>query len=135
MQIFFTGYSHGDLGDDLDRIFMAMDKSLNRQLGDKSYGPGLLSWFLQFIMVPDGDPAADDPERILLKKKLKAFDLRLHLDHEAFRRADPPARVALVYAGVRRALDLMTAEEITNFDTPALIADVEALARAEGWAV
>lgn len=134
MDVFFTSYSDADLGEDLNQIYMSLEGRLSAALKDRDYGPGLVSWFLMFIMVPPSSRAANDPERVLYKKKDKAIDLRLHLDYGRFAQADAAGRQALVFATARRSLELIAAKKIPDFDAARLIANVEALATAEGWA-
>lgn len=133
MKIFFTSYTTGKLGDKLGAIYMAMDEVLNERLSHKDYGPGLEQWFLMFIMVPSNFHGANDPERVLFKKKQKVFDLRLHLSNEAFRQADEAGRKALVVECIMRSLDLIEAKKIPDFDIQALKDDVAAIAHQEGW--
>jgi hypothetical protein len=133
MEIFFTSYSQGKLGDEATVLYVQMNKVLTERLGDKDYGPGLSSWFLMFILVPPNFPGASDPERALYKKKDKSFDLRLHVPFDAYKAADRDGRRALIYACARRSLDMIAAKKIADFDIAALIADVEAIALAEGW--
>ncbi|RCW87063.1 Imm44 family immunity protein [Paracoccus lutimaris] len=133
MEIFFTSFSQGKLGDEAAVLYVQMNRALSERLGAKDFGAGLTSWFLMFILVPPNFPGASDPERALYKKKDKSFDLRLHVPFDAYKAADRDGRRALLYACARRSLDLIAAKKIPDFDIAGLIADVEAIAAAEGW--
>ncbi|CAM3315674.1 Immunity protein 44 [Paracoccus aminovorans] len=133
MDIFFTSVGHGKLGRQLNEIYMPMNRVLKDRLGERDYGPGLKKWFLLFGMLPADFDGHDAPERVQFKRKEKVFDLRLHLSNEAFRQADEAGRKALVVDCMLRSLDLIEAKKIPDFDIQALKADVEAIARAEGW--
>ena len=133
MEVFFTSYSHGKLGRQLNELYMPINRRLSELLDDKDYGSGLTSWFLMFIMVPADVPGANDSERVLYKKKDKTGDLRLHLSNEDFRAADETGRRALVVACIMRSLDLLAKKKIPDFNIAALTADVQAIAEAEGW--
>ncbi|MFO1138661.1 MAG: hypothetical protein U1E41_06280 [Paracoccus sp. (in: a-proteobacteria)] len=133
MDIFFTSFSQGKLGDEAAVLFTQMNRVLSDRLGARDYGPGLTSWFLMFILVPPDFPGASDPERALYKKKDRAFDLRLHVPFQLFRAADRDGRRALLYACIRRGLDMIAARKLPDFDAAALIADVEGIALSEGW--
>lgn len=135
MDIFFTRFSHGKLERLLNEIYMPMNRALTERLGPKDYGPGLVIWFLLFIMVPADLPGHDDPERVRFEKKNRAFDLRLHISSEDFRRADEVGRRALVAKCMMRSLDLIEAKKLPDFDTQSLKADVAAIVREEGWTV
>lgn len=135
MNIFFTSVAHGKLGRLLNEIYMPMNRVLTQRLGPKDYGPGLVKWFLLFIMLPAGLPGHDGPERVRFEKKNKAFDLRLHLSNEAFWKADEAGRKALVVECMMRSLDLIEVKKLPDFDIHSLKADVAAIAREEGWIV
>lgn len=133
MNICFTSVSHGKRGRQLNDIYMPMNRTLGQRRADRDYGPGLEKWFLLFIMLPPDVPGHDDPERIRFEKRNKAFDLRLHLSNDAFRKAAEAGRKALVAACMMRSLDLIAARNIPDFDIQALKADVAAVAAQEGW--
>lgn len=133
MDIFFTSFSQGKLGDEAATLYVPMNRTLTEQLGARDYGPGLQSWFLMFILIPPNFPGASDPERVLYRKKDRAFDLRLHMPFDAYKATDRAGRQALIYACIRRALELMAARNIPGFDSAGLIADVARIAEAQGW--
>lgn len=135
MNIFFTSVSHGKLGRMLNEIYMPMNRVLTQRLGATDYGSGLVEWFLLFGMLPAGFDGHDAPERVLYKKKDRAFDLRLHISNEAFLQANEAGRRALVAECMMRSLDLIEAKKVPDFDIGALKADVAAIAREEGWIV
>ncbi|MGX5722949.1 Imm44 family immunity protein [Shinella zoogloeoides] len=133
MNIFFTSVAHGKLGRLLNEIYMPMNRVLTQRLGPKDYGPGLVKWFLLFIMLPPAFGGPDSPERVRYEKRNKATDLRLHVSNEAFRQADEAGRRALVVECMMRSLDLIEAKKLPDFDIQSLKADVASIAREEGW--
>lgn len=135
MNIFFTCDAHGKLGRLLNEIYRPMNRVLTQRLGPKDYGPGLVKWFLLFIMLPPAFGGPDSPERVRYEKRSKATDLRLHVSNEAFRQADEAGRRALVVECMMRSLDLIEAKKLPDFDIQSLKADVAAIAREEGWIV
>ena len=133
MDIFFTSVTEGKTGNDLPRIYMPMNTLLKERLGGRDYGPGLQLWFLMFVLVAPGFPGADDKERVTYKKKDRSTDLRLFLDFAAYKAGDAGMRQHLVYDCMMRSLHLLAAKKIPDFDSAALIADVEGIALSEGW--
>ncbi|MFO1164339.1 MAG: Imm44 family immunity protein [Paracoccus sp. (in: a-proteobacteria)] len=133
MDIFFTSVTEGKTGNDLPRIYMPMNTLLKERLGGRDYGPGLQLWFLMFVLVAPGFPGADDKERVTYKKKDRSTDLRLFLDFAAYKAGDAGMRQHLVYDCMMRSLHLLAAKKIPDFDSAALIADVEKIGTEQGW--
>lgn len=134
MDIFFTSFTEGKTGSDIARIYMPMNTLLTRRLAGRDYGAGLKSWFLMFVIVTPGFPGADDKERVLYKKKDRSIDQRLFIDPAAYKAADAQGRQGLVYDCMLRALALIAARNIADFDIAALTADIQAIGAEQGWA-
>lgn len=69
MDIFFTSFSQGKLGDEAAVLFTQMNRVLSDRLGARDYGPGLTSWFLMFILVPPDFPAPRTPNARFTRKR------------------------------------------------------------------
>lgn len=133
MDIFFTSFTEGKVGNDIARIYMPMNTLLKQRLQDRDYGPGLRMWFLLFVIVSPGFPGADDKERVLYKKKDRSVDLRLFIDYAAYQAANAQGRQRLVCDCVLRSLVLIADKNIPDFDIAALSADIRAIAAEQGW--
>lgn len=132
MDVFFTSYAEGSLGNKANAIYYPMAQLLKERLGD--YGTGLSTWFLMFVILGPKSQGAGGPERVLYKKKSNELDMRLNVDFERFKSGDEATRRAVLYECMLRSLDLMAGKKIADLDVAALKADVEKIAASEGWA-
>lgn len=134
MDIFFTSFTEGKVGNHIARIYMPMNTLLKERLAGRDYGAGLKLWFLMFVIVSPGFPGADDKERVLYRKKDQSSDLRLFIDHAAYKAADTEGRQHLIYDCIMRSLALIADKNIPDFDVATLTSDVQAIAIEQGWA-
>lgn len=111
-----------------------MGRLLNERLADRDYGSGLeeSGWFLLFVFAADDFPGAGT-ERMLYKRASRDLDLRLRVDHEAWRTADADERHRLLYDVARRSFDIMRKKKIPDLDVDRFESDVEEIAHEQGW--
>ena len=120
MDVFFTSFTEGSIGDKASAIYYPTDQTLKEELCDKNYGSGLSQWFLMFVINSSRMQGYDAPERVMYKKKSKELDMRLKIDFESFKQGDEAVRRKLLYSCMLRSLDLMAQKNIPNFDALAL---------------
>jgi hypothetical protein len=133
MDVFFTTFAEGSLGEKAQEIYYPFSQRLKDHLKDRDYGPGLPQWFLMFVIIGPKTPGHDAPDRVLYKRKANELDMRLRLDFQAFKSGDRPQRQALLLDCMLRSLDLMAKKKVQNFDAAALKPDFEDFARKAGW--
>ena len=92
MDVFFTSFAEGSMGDKANKIYYPMGQKLKQELSNKDYGSGLSQWFLMFVINSSRVPGHDAPERVTYKKKSKELDMRLKVDFDSFREGDEVAR-------------------------------------------
>ena len=97
MDVFFTSFAEGSMGDKASEIYYPMDQKLNQELSNKDYGSGLSQWFLMFVITSSRVPGHDAPERVMYKKKPKELDMRLKVDFDSFNEGDEAVRKKLLY--------------------------------------
>ncbi len=131
MEIMLTTWADGSLAPKANSLYTPINRILNEKLG--SYGEGLQDWLLMFIILGEKSLGHDGPERVLFKKKDKAIDLRLHLDHKAFKIGSDDERRALMIATILRAVDLIGDKKIPDFDFPHFKSDIHSVFKEEGW--
>ncbi|MFV0373939.1 hypothetical protein [Microbacterium sp.] len=137
MRVFFTGIQSLGEGKDAPAFYMRMDKILNDGLADEDYGDGIDLWFLMFVFQRENAPEERGRERTLYKRQKRELDLRLFVDHEAWRRArrekDPAEQYRILYDVAVRSFDIMRTKRIPHLDVDAFENDVDAIAAAHGW--
>ena len=50
MDVFFTSFTEGAIGDKASAIYYTIGQLLNKELSDKNYGNGLSEGFLMFVI-------------------------------------------------------------------------------------
>lgn len=137
MRVFFTSVQAFGEGKDAPVRYLRMNEVLGERLADRDYGSGLECWFLQFIFQRDEPDYPRGKERTLYKRQTNELDLRLHADHEAWRKAhkerDADEQFRLLYDVAHRSFDIMRKKKIADFDVDAFQHDVEAIAAERGW--
>ena len=126
-----TTWADGSLAPKANSLYTPINRILNERLGN--YGEGLQDWLLMFIILHEKSLGHDGPERVLFKKKDKSIDLRLHLDHKAFKIGSDDERRALMIATILRSVDLIGDKKIPDFDFPRFQSDVHRVFKEEGW--
>lgn len=138
MDVFFTSIQVLGEGKDAPRRIAPMEAVFHAELAGAGYGGGVDQWFLIFVFQRDEPGAPRARERHLYRRSKGEIDLRLYVDHEAWRAArragDTAELDGLLFDVARRSCEIMRAKKIDDFDVDAFQRDVQAIGAAHGWA-
>ena len=130
MQLWISGEIHSDVSDAYREARTEVEEAINAGLG--SWDPGIRQWQFIAIMLPPGLDGKY-PEVHRYRRHDRTAEFRLRIELEAFKRADPTKRCALICEALLRSLELATKLEVPGFDVRGLRQRFISLASSHRW--
>lgn len=129
VKLWMSGEIQADIGDEFREARKVVEHAVNEGLGT-NYGAGFTGWVLIAIIMEHAHPDYGEIKRY---RKKDGFELRLKIDHAAFKSASATEQQKLIASIVRRSITEMRTLAAKNVDYDRLQADVSATLESRGW--
>ncbi len=131
MQIWTSSDAMLDIDDPLNSARKDVERELNVSVGCEDYGSGVSKWAVIYIVMDKDDPAYPEVRRY--NNHTGVVELRLKVDHHAFKESNSLAHRKLLAVAMLRSIDLSEGLKLGDFDTGRFRKDVVQGLKKNEW--